>query len=295
MGYKHRLRKATCGYCEKQSIWNWTEVRKVSSAVVCRCGARNHLRAAPVHPPVPKSLYIGPDRLTRVKLYPVPPDEPDAAWAQPYSIRSFVYQVSKKFGACGYACSERGKVMGEPVFRDYCAKPEEQDAPWAETWECHLVNGWTTGQDTCPLWQNTLKLCQTPSEQRFLHRYIGYVKDRQFPMLIPQTWIGIAERRRPDFVAFVPLQYWRYKWLAIQLDGAHGEEQARDDFDRDMYIEGQNYNVVSLRPNEKGYLEEVRRLVEQFEEWMALAETDPRQVAVDAAVIRSEPPEEIPF
>jgi hypothetical protein len=73
-------------------------------------------------------------------------------------------------------------------------------------------------------------------------------------------------------VAFVPLQYWKYKWLAIQLDGAHSEEQATDDVGRDEYVRRHNYEVISLKPNEKGYLEEVRTPVEQLESWMNLAE-----------------------
>ena len=39
---------------------------------------------------------------------------------------------------------------------------------------------------------------------KVLHQYLVYAK-HQFPMLLPQPRIGIAERRRPDFVAFVPL------------------------------------------------------------------------------------------
>ena len=153
--------------------------------------------------------------------------------------------------------------------------------------QCHLVAGWTTGEDSCPLWQRIQNLCQTDTERKFLHQYLRYVKDRQFPMLIPQANIGIAERRRPDFVAFVPLQYWNYQWLAIQLDGAHPPERAEDDSLRDQYIQDQKYEVLSLRPNEKGYLEEVRCLVEKIEAWMALADSDPWKVAVDAEVRKS--------
>jgi hypothetical protein len=145
-----------------------------------------------------------------------------------------------------------------------------------------------TGQTTCSLWQHVSGLCQTEPERSFLKYYLKYVKDRQFPMLIPQARIGISERRRPDFVAFVPLQYWKYKWVAIQLDAAHPDERAEDDAARDDYVRQQNYDVISLRPASKGYLEEVRNLVEQFEEWMNLGD-DPWKVAVEARVKRSEP------
>jgi hypothetical protein len=221
--------------------------------------------------------------LARIKVHPLPPDGQQPKWAQPFSIRSFVLQMSNELGGCDYWCTERGNVMDEPVFRDMCF-----DEANNKRRVCHLVSGWTTGQPSCPLWECILKLCQTESERRFLHRYLSYVKDRQFPMLIPQTWVGITDRRRPDFVAFVPLQYWKYRWIAIQLDGGHGEAQAESDFVRDQFVQEQNYEVLSLRPNENGYLDEVRRLVEQFEKWMSLAETDPWQVAVEAEISKAE-------
>jgi hypothetical protein len=295
IGYHHRARKATCGGCKKEVAWFWDDSKKASNLWACSCGVQNHIKPLPDWPPVPRSVYTGHDRLARFKVYPVPPEHPNVKWAQPFSIRSFISQVSKKFGGCHYACNERGKVMGETVFADVCLDDKNVNDNWAEPVECHLVSGWTTGQESCPLWQHVLTLCQTESEKRFLHRYLAYVKDRQFPMLIPQTWIGIADRRRPDFVAFVPLQYWKYRWIAIQLDGAHGEANADDDWVRDQYIQENNYEVLSLRPNEKGYLEEVRRLVEQFEKWMTVADTDPWQVAVEAEITKAERIIDIPF
>jgi hypothetical protein len=114
-------------------------------------------------------------------------------------------------------------------------------------------------------------------------------------MILPQTWVDITDRRRPDFVAFVPLQYWNYRWLAIQLDASHTAEQAKQDSARDAQISEHNYDVISLRPSNAGYLEEVRRLVEQFEAFMAQAEEDVWSVAIDAAVAGTEPDYDIPF
>src|SRR5262249_19285245 len=153
------------------------DTKKAPNAWAC-CGVRNVLRPLPDWPPVPRSLYIGPDRLARFKVYPVPPECADEKWAQPFSIRSFVFQLSKKFGVCHYSCKERGKVMGDTVFTDTCLDHTTVNDDWPEPVECHLVNGWTTGRDSCPLWQSVEKLCQTECEKRFLHRYLGYVKDR---------------------------------------------------------------------------------------------------------------------
>ena len=147
-----------------------------------------------------------------------------------------------------------------------------------------MVMGWNTGTTDCAVWSAVAKLCQTDVERKFLHQYMRYARDRQFPMLIPQAWLGIADRRRPDFLMFVPLQHWNYKWLAIQLDGAHPAENAQSDADRDAEIQGHGYEVVSLRPREKGHLEEVRRLVERVSDEMQLADADAEKIAIDVKV-----------
>jgi hypothetical protein len=302
MGYRHKARAVTCGHCTRRVAWFLDTSRKFSSEWLCECGARNRLKPMSEWPNVPPSLYIGPDVHARFKVYPAPPELQEQDWAQPYSIRSFAYQASAKFGACIYRPSGRGVVMGEPVFNDHCYDPGDiaehhEYNELSSPRECHLVTGWTTGQDTCGLWQRIETLCQTDSERRFLKTYLGFVKDREFPMLIPQAWLGIADRRRPDFVAFVPLQYWKYRWLAIQLDAAHPEESAEADAARDDYVRSQNYEVLSLRPKQTGYIEEVRNVVEQIDASMALGNTDPWKVVVDATVRSFQPPPDdgIPF
>jgi len=297
MSYRHRARKVTCPKCSKQVAWFWDRESKITNTWTCKCGATNYMKPMPEWPNVPRTLYIGPEKFARFKVYPIPPECPNEPWAQPYSVRSFVFQASRQFGKCYYECSLRGQVMDESVYSDLCCDRQGRDDDCGEPEQCHLVAGWTTGKDTCPLWEEVLRLCQTDTERKFLHRYLAYVKDRQFPMLIPQTWIGIAERRRPDFVVFVPLQYWKYKWIAVQLDGAHTEVHQANDTARDQYVSEQNYEVLSLRPNERGYLEEVRSLIETIEEWMTLAEANPWQVAVEAEVTKSiaQTNDDIPF
>jgi hypothetical protein len=134
------------------------------------------------------------------------------------------------------------------------------------------------------------------SEQRFLHQYLRLVKDRQFPMLVPQASIGIGERRRPDFVIFIPLQRWNYRWLAIEIDGSHDETKAEADEQRNAYLKTQGYEVFSVRPlTGNGYFEEARRLVEHVEFEMKLADTERGKVAVEAKVTHTTPFAGIPF
>src|SRR5262249_55411251 len=138
MGYQHRVRKATCGNCNRKVVWSWKGSGQDSNKWECDCGRTNYLKALPDLPQVPHVLYIGPEKLRRLKIYPVPPECPDEDWVQPYSTRSFVYQASRELQGCHYSCSKRGVVMGEPVYRDRCYDPTV-DEDWPDTWDCHLI------------------------------------------------------------------------------------------------------------------------------------------------------------
>lgn len=286
MGYDHWACKARCGGCG--SVVGWFPRRgkepNLPRPWICsKCRARNFLGRAPEWPNLPPTLYIGHDRLHQMKLYPFLPDQ---AWIQPYSIRSFVAQASGHLGGCNYTTARRGTVMNEPVFSDLCYDPRADG--FVDSHSCHFVAGFTISQPSCPLWERVATLCQTEMEKRFLRWYLNLVKDRQFPMLIPQARVGIAERRRPDFVLFAPLQYWRYKYYAVELDGAHPQSQGESDQLRDAEIAVHGYEVISLRPERQGYYEEVKRLVEQVERDMLAAEADGWNVAIDVRVIRTE-------
>jgi hypothetical protein len=118
-------------------------------------------------------------------------------------------------------------------------------------------------------------------------------------MLIPQARIGRAERRRVDFVLFVPLQYYRYKWYAIQLDAAHPSTATENDKLRDEEIRVHGYETLNLRPEGRNYYPEVTNLVEQVDREMRMAESESgrREAALEVPVIRTEDPyeDEAPF
>jgi hypothetical protein len=294
MGYQHRIVRGSCGKCKSGVAWNLKAGDRLPVSWDCRCGTTNHLGAIPMWPDLPKALYIGADRQHQFKVYPTPPELPDQAWAFPYSIRSFVAQASREFGGCVYEVRHRGAVLGEEVYEDFCYDEPRSygDSPHS----CYLIGGWAVGQTSCPVWTCIAALCQTEPERKFLRWYLDYAKDRHFPMLIPQVWMGIAERRRPDFVLFVPLQFWRYKKLAIQLDAAHPDESADQDELRDQEIAVHGYEVRRIRPEGKGYLDDVRALVEEVEALMRIAEDDIWKVAFEVPVKSFvEPRDDVPF
>ena len=289
MGYADGALKATCGSCKAEVFWYSEPRPRLSGKWTCRhCGARNVLWTAPDWPDVPRELFIGHDKQRQVKLYPFPPpDDPDAAWtrAQPYCTRSFLSQVSRRLGGCAYKTYMASQVMGQPVFADRCSEPGQDWEASDDGRECHLIAGFTKGDSSCPLWAEVAALCQTDAERRFLRSYLELVKDRQFPMLIPQARIGIAERRRPDFVAFVPLHWWNYKRYAIQLDGAHPPRLAQADALRDIEVELHDYEVTRVA----GSYREVQLLVERIDSDMRAAKSNAFAVALEVGVRRTEP------
>jgi very-short-patch-repair endonuclease len=81
----------------------------------------------------------------------------------------------------------------------------------------------------------------------------------------------------------------------VQLDKAHGTDKEADDDLRDEEVSKHGYRVLSLRPKDAGYFEEVRKLVERVEERMMEASEGPWGVAIEARVIRSYDESDVPF
>jgi len=220
MAYRERVWRYTCG--EFHDGWRYTDV-EVRKKLLCRsCGAENTVRPFDPAPNLPQRLYIGHDRQNQVPIFPVPPEAPAEEWAQPYSTRSVLYQLSRELHECRYTPSVRGRTLGETIFHDLCWLDEYDEHPES----CQVMSGFTRGVESCSLWAKITNLCQTDQERRFLRNYLMLVKDREFPMLIPQVRLGVAERRRADFAVFVPLQRWKYDCLVVELDRSHPPDRA---------------------------------------------------------------------
>jgi hypothetical protein len=306
MGYEHRVYKTACGYCATEWLLtqtSWKRRRFLPRTYTCdSCGATNTTTSPRLYPNIPRVVYCGHEKTKQLEIYAYPPEHAGSEWAQPYSIRSFVYQTSQQIPMpeCRYEYGGHSAMMGEPVHTDYCAVYDPGDGEADHRERCHLLSGWIRGKDTCPLWEKLKTYCQTISEQRFLWAYLSLVKGRDFPMLLPQVRVGIAERRRPDFVMFTPIHYLSYRRFAIELDGAHSPDHADADDARDIDLAAENYEVLSLRPNERGYFPEVQKLVERIAVEMTEANRSAWELAteVDNATFTRPPQvndEDIPF
>jgi len=298
MAYFHRFYTTKCGKCET----NWLHSRKSWDNASClpisfrcdNCQHRNATAKAEPLPDVPRLLYCGHEKHKQLEVYAYPPDDLKEPWALPFSVRSFLAQASRQAMGCDYTCSNARNVLGEPAYRDYCHS-FQPDGDWVdeEAHTCHVISGWTKGEETCELWDKLQRYCQTDPERKFLRQYLSFAKGRNFPMLIPQPRIGIAERRRPDFVVFVPLQYYKYNRYAIELDGGHSDAQSTADKQRDSELAKENYTVLSLRPSERGYFEEVQKLVERIDSEMSTSDTQEWENAIEIKVLSTVPDHQI--
>jgi very-short-patch-repair endonuclease len=290
MGYRDTVWCYTCGECRDR--WRYdSEPRK--RILRCRsCGAENTVRVLDLVPNLETRLYIGHDWQNQVPLFPVPPENPSEEWAQPYSTRSVLYQLSRELHECRYSPSVRGQTLGETIFHDFCWYDDNDEHPEP----CHVMSGFTRGAEGCNLWTKIANLCQTEPERRFLWHYLKLVKNREFPMLIPQARLGIGERPRVDFVVFVPLQRWKYDWLVVELDRSHTQDRADADRNRELEIVAKGYRVFRcVGQGEKGYYTDLCKLVEHIDAGMKRGGSDPWSVAVDLPVIKTEAAPPQPF
>jgi len=294
VGYQHCIYSYDCGECGSSwinSSVNWYTPLLASAGTCHNCGATNRFASDTIQPHIPSVLYIGHDRHNQLQIFPTPPNEivskilPVDSGKRPpayfsYSTRSFISQASHELAGCKYICFHLGETLGEPVFTEYCGALDDEgdDIGGIPDHKCHILSGWSRVEYTCRFWDMLTALCQTDSEKTFLRQYFSLVKGRNFPMLIPQARIGIAERRRPDFVLYSPIQRFKYHWYAIELDGTHPTND--EDEQRNFDLLSHGYTVLSFRPGIKGYYEEVQRLVEKVEVDMSEADRDPNSATV---------------
>lgn len=203
---------------------------------------------------LPEYLYFGKDWLSREKLYAMPPSEirygrghdfcpheqpyiclhrhsddfgnwicrwPVPEFIKPYFIRNFVLQMSQqRVFPCEYFTEITGmNVYGTPLYRDTCIREDTcwcpLPGPGETIWPCHLVAGSIHMLESCLGWKVLAEICDSPPEKKLLLKYLLQNADRESPMLIPQVWMGEAEKFRVDFVAFLPTAA-GYRRIAIE-------------------------------------------------------------------------------
>lgn len=306
MGYNDFYYEFNCPDCDASLSWYPDQLWQSGKVVECSECRSTFEMGAPPRPNLPPSLYVGPEKFTRVKLTPLPPKQivheghgeyhqwfgvgdcrycpfavafPDSYGApmdcgfkrpqemQPYSVRAVVSQLAmRKDFPCKYFVAstdvdEFGNVHWEEGCMERCGGCDYR--PYMHP--CHLVGGWIHGEDSCAGWEYLASLCQSANERRFLHQYLRVNHDREAPMPIPQAHIEVTERIRVDFVVFVPITRFNWRWLAVEIDSREYHRDSEKDMRRDLSVQTEGYEVLRL-PAEKNMLEQVRDLYKRVQD-----------------------------
>ena len=270
MGYWQESYDVNCSECGDVGTWIYTSRTSTppecSRCPKCGCYEIETTYSYPEQPP-PPNVYIGADKYKRIKLLPLPHGV-SRLWdgMQPYSVRSILYQLSREDGwPHRYHPDFHGlDKYGNYLWEDTCSERDDY-GNWIDYGKCCVATGWMTGEVTCKGWELIKGLCQTDAESAFLHDYLRYVKDREFPMLIPQAWLTWEERRRIDFMLYVPKTHHHWRKIAVQIDPKGSHKDSRRDEIRDLEIRAEGYDVLSYDTDELR-IEQVRKLISKVDE-----------------------------
>ncbi len=180
---------------------------------------------------------------------------------QPYSIRSFLTQLSMrkdfpcKYFVCVHGTDEFGNTLWEEGCMDHCGGCDYH----GYLHPCNVVNGWMHGDQNCAGWEYIKQLCQSENEVRFLQQYLRTNHDREYPMPIPQAYVEVKETVRVDFVLFVPITRFDWKWWAIEIDSKEYHANTDKDFKKNVTLASAGYEIIRLSA-EKKMLDQVREL-----------------------------------
>jgi hypothetical protein len=200
---------------------------------------------------LPEAVLCGADHNNLLEIKQLAPDLYGEDQG-PFSTQSFVMQASKHWGACNF--------LGHDYFKGFhCGKNTAHSIP------CHIFKGFGNGgTKECLLWSFVEKLCQTDQERWFMTQYMRYVRERVFPMVLPQVRLGgITQELRPDFVL---------------LDGGHTPGARERDEERHLRLQSEGFSVVSYkgrRVDAEGrspinYIDDIKDLVSRIDRQMNL-------------------------
>ena len=300
MGFRDISIEVACPVCDK--AWLVAPKKVWSRGQRWRCPGCSNLVELPdpPRPNLPPVLYIGPEKLRRIKLTPLPPERviypnhgeyhswfgggscdncPFAmalpgsygaamdcgfstpAEMQPYSVRSVLAQLSlQKDFPCKYFAQVHGQdQFGNTLWDEGCMESCAGCDYRPYLRPCHVAAGWMHGEETCPGWERIKTLCQSENESRFLHQYLRINHDREYPMPIPQAHVEITEQVRVDFVLFVPMTRFEWKWLAVEIDSEEYHGDVVREAGRTAIIASSGYEIVRLSAK-KRMLDQVREL-----------------------------------
>jgi|LakMenEpi03Aug12_release.lakeMendotaPanAssembly.Ray.scaffolds.fasta_scaffold482767_2 hypothetical protein len=246
-----------------------------------KCDSVLSLEIPERHLTLPESVLCGADHDNLLELQQLAPNLYGEDQG-PYSTQSFVMQASQHWGAC--------KFLGHDYNKGFhCGKNNASSVP------CHIFKGFGNGgTKECLLWAFIEKLCQTDQERWFMTQYMRYVRDRVFPMPLPQVRLGgITQELRPDFLLFIPRSKMNFISVAVELDGGHTAGARERDEERHLKLQSEGFRVVSYRGRRTdtegrgpiNYIDDIKDLVSRIDRQMDLTKENSQwsnALAIDA-------------
>lgn len=254
------------------------------------------------HKDVPRRIVLGADRLRRITLRPLPPSEvvyegfgeyhswfsapgchecPYArafpmsygtpmdcgfsrpAHLQPYSVRSVFLQLALRLDfPCKYFPTSRKSEWGEIEWTDKCMTKCRGEGPASNLYPCAVATGWSEREE-CEGWNYLANLCQSDAERRFLFHYLRFSAGDEYPMAIPQVWVGRIQEYRVDFALFVPQDSNSWLWIAIEIDSPRFHTSRQADQQKESFLNSYGYIVQRYSATERA-LDQVRSFLRQY-------------------------------
>lgn len=254
------------------------------------------------HLDIPRRVLLGADRLRRIVLRPLPPTRiiyegfgeyhswisapgcnecPYAmgspasygspmdcgiqrpAHLQPYSVRSVLLQLALRPDfPCKYFPTSQESEWGDVEWSDKCMDRCRGEGPEFHLDTCTIATGWSTGEG-CEGWNYIANLCQSEAERRFLFHYLRFSVGDEYPMAIPQVWIGPTQEYRVDFALFLPREPDSWLWIAIEIDSPQFHSNRQAEREKDAFLQSQGYTVLHYPTTERA-LDQVRSLIRRY-------------------------------
>lgn len=255
------------------------------------------------HGDVPRRIVLGADRLRRITLRPLPPavivykgfgeyhswfsapgcNECPYAMAfptsygvpmdcglqrpahlQPYSVRSVLLQLAMRSDfPCKYFPSSRKSEWGDIEWSDECMTKCKGEGPEFNLHPCAIATGWSAMGKECEGWEYLANLCQSDAERKFLFQYLRFSVGDEYPMAIPQVWVGPTQEYRVDFALFLPQDSNLWLWIAIEIDSPRFHAYRQADQEKDSFLNTHGY-IVQRYPTTERALDQVRAFLRRY-------------------------------
>jgi len=186
------------------------------------------------------------------------------AHLRPYSVRSVLIQLALRPDfPCKYFPTSQESEWEDVEWSDKCMTKCRGEGPEFNLHPCAIATGWSATGEKCEGWEYLAALCQSSPEREFLFQYLRFSVGDEYPMAIPQVWIGPTQEYRVDFALFLPHEPSSWLWIAIEIDSPRFHADHLADREKDLFLERQGY-MVQRYTSTKRALDQARSFMRHY-------------------------------